>query len=284
MAGIAALIIEVQRKADPTMGKKDVADTVTRKLKVTAVDLGDTGPDNTYGYGRADAFAALESLADVSTTDALELFSLGTYVDTHTVNSSGDWADSDTTDGVCDGGTVDGSTNCTLRAAIEQANAGTSAVIEFNISGSGVQTISPVSSLPNITRPVFIDGYSQTGASAGTVLIELDGSSAGTDVDGITVFGSSANGSRIRGLAVNSFVRYGIHLRHTSNQLLDGNMIGTDAAGATDGATVRRVFISPAPALGQMRRFCFGTTSYPAKTATASRPAAVAGYISTTTR
>ena len=53
---------------------------------------------------------------------------------TFTVDSTGDGGDSNTTDGVCD----DGSGNCTLRAAIEQANAdaGTDTV-EFGISGDG---------------------------------------------------------------------------------------------------------------------------------------------------
>ena len=230
VAGIAALVMEAQRKADPTMTKKEVADAVTQRLKDTAIDLGDDGFDTTFGYGRADAWAAIESLADSS--DSLDLFSLTTYEDTHTVNSTGDGADADTTDGVCDDGTVDGSTNCTLRAAIQQTNAGTSAAIEFNISGGGVQTVSPASALPVITKPVFIDGYSQPGASAGTVLIEIDGSNApGSSTDGLTLTGGR---SLIRGLAINDFNRRGIVLQNSSRYILEGNMIGTDTTGSTD--------------------------------------------------
>ena len=235
VAGIAALVMEAQRKADPSMGKKDVADAVTQKLRDTAMDLGEqdsNGYSNVFGYGLADAWAAITSLAgDVIDTDALELYSLTSYADTHTVNSNGDGADDDTTDGVCDDGTVDGSTNCTLRAAIQQTNAGTGATIKFNISGSGVQTISPASALPAITKPVFIDGYSQPGASAGTVLIELDGTNAGSSVDGLMLQG---NGNYVRGLAVNSFSRYGIEISSSRNNVLVGNMVGTDAAGSTD--------------------------------------------------
>ena len=73
------------------------------------------------------------------------------------MNSTGDGADSSTSDGVCDDGTVPGSTNCTLRAAIQQTNAGSGAVIKFNISG-GSYTIQPGTALPTITKPVFIDG------------------------------------------------------------------------------------------------------------------------------
>jgi len=57
-----------------------------------------------------------------------------------------------------------------LRQAITDANnhAGLD-TIDFNIPGSGVQTITPASDLPAITDPVIIDGYTQTGASANTL-------------------------------------------------------------------------------------------------------------------
>ena len=81
-----------------------------------------------------------------------------------------------------------------LRQAILDANAQVNVAgpdrIEFNIPGSGVQTIAPTSALPTITDPVIIDGYSQPGTSPNTntpdqggsnavLLIELDGSGAG---------------------------------------------------------------------------------------------------------
>ena len=232
VAGIAALVMAAQRKATPDATKKTVADSVFQTIRNTAIDLGEqdaNGYSKVFGYGRADAFAALESIA--SSSDAVDLYSETSYTDTHTVNSTGDGADDDTTDGVCDDGTVDGSTNCTLRAAIQQTNAGTGAAIKFNISGSGAQTISPASALPSITKPVFIDGYSQPGANAGTVLIGLDGTNAGSSVDGLMLQG---NGNYVRGLAVNSFSRYGIAISSSRNNVLVGNMVGTDAAGSTD--------------------------------------------------
>ena len=233
VAGIAALVMEAQRKADPSMGKKDVADAVTQTLRDTAIDVGEqdsNGYNKTFGYGRADALTAIESLAGSSTS--LDLYSEASYGDTHTVNSTGDGADADTSDGVCDDGTVDGSTNCTLRAAIQQTNAGTGAAIKFDISGSGVQTISPASAIPTITQPVFIDGYSQSGASPGTLLIELDGSSASADTNGLTI---SSGGSVVRGLVVNNFGGNGIVLQGSSGgQVIAGNYIGTDDTGAAD--------------------------------------------------
>ena len=71
-----------------------------------------------------------------------------------------------------------------LRQAILDANAnpGTDA-IAFNIPGTGVQTIVPLTALPVITEAVTIDGYMQPGSSPNTlavgdnavVLIEISG-------------------------------------------------------------------------------------------------------------
>ena len=81
-----------------------------------------------------------------------------------TVDSTLDTSDDTPGDGVCD----DGSGNCTLRAAIEEANAlaGTD-TINFNISGSGVKTITLGSVIPDITEAVTINGTTQSGSSCG---------------------------------------------------------------------------------------------------------------------
>ena len=60
---------------------------------------------------------------------------------------------------------------------------GTPDVINFNIAGSGVQTISATAAEPTIIMPLTINGYSQVGASVNTlansdnavILIQLDG-------------------------------------------------------------------------------------------------------------
>jgi CSLREA domain-containing protein len=75
------------------------------------------------------------------------------------VNSTGDGADSNTGDNVCD----DGAGNCTLRAAIQQANATPGAdVINFNVTG----TITLAAALPNLSSDITISG---PGASLLTV-------------------------------------------------------------------------------------------------------------------
>ena len=82
-----------------------------------------------------------------------EVHSLATFV----VNDAGDLGDNDTGDGVCN----TGFSTCTLRAAIDQANAILGLdTIEISI-GSGAQTIAPDSALPTISDPVIIDGTTQ---------------------------------------------------------------------------------------------------------------------------
>ena len=83
--------------------------------------------------------------------------------------------------------------------------------------GPGPFTIAPTSALPTIVNPVFIDGYSQPGASPNTqtgsdnavIKIQLSGTNAGF-ASGLEI---SAGRSTIRGLAINHFAKEGaIHL------------------------------------------------------------------------
>ncbi|HEX6586971.1 MAG TPA: CSLREA domain-containing protein, partial [Solirubrobacterales bacterium] len=118
-----------------------------------------------------------------------------------------------------------------LRQAILDANSNSGAdTINFNISGSAPFTIQPTSSLPTITDAVVIDGTSQPGFS-GTPIVELNGSSAGSTTDGLTV---SAAATTIKGLVINRFGRSGIHLSGSTGSVVKGNFIGTDVAGSSD--------------------------------------------------
>ena len=151
------------------------------------------------------------------------------------VNSTGDGADASGADGVC--ATAGG--DCTLRAAIQQANYNRGADrIEFAIGGSGVRQISPSSGLPTINDPtggLTIDGYSQPGASPNTA---ADGSNAQLRVE---VRGSGSNQmflvesaeNTIRGLAIFGGVSP-IELRGegADGNLVVGNFIGTNATGS----------------------------------------------------
>jgi CSLREA domain-containing protein len=155
---------------------------------------------------------------------------------------------------------TDGSTcgaTCTLRQAINASNAnppptGMTNLIQFNIPGSGVHIIALASSLPQISQPVIIDGYTQSGASANTltigdnavILIKIDGGAGPNPISPmIQLCGNNMcfNGSRgdnctIRGLSIVQSVVAGgtIITVDSNNNLFAGNFIGVD----TDGQTV----------------------------------------------
>jgi CSLREA domain-containing protein len=128
---------------------------------------------------------------------------------------------------------------------ITNQNPGTFGVndtIKFNISGSGmVQTINVGSTgngaLPELMRPVTINGYSETGASMNTlangdnarILIELNGADAGPNADGLLIAATGA-GSTIEGLAINRFSLNGIELQG-GGCTIAGNFVGTNPQG-----------------------------------------------------
>lgn len=113
-----------------------------------------------------------------------------------------------------------------LRDAIETANSTPGPdTITFNIPGSGVQTIQPLSALPTITDPVVIDGSSQPGYSD-SPLIELSGTSAGNTASGLTITGG---GSTVRALTINRFQKYGMWISGAGGNAVEGCFIGTTA-------------------------------------------------------
>jgi len=141
----------------------------------------------------------------------------------------------------------------TLREAIMSINAGASVnadvvpvgvygtadTINFNIPGAGVHTIAPSPFLPNITKPVIVDGYSQPGTSANTngpllgtnavLLIELN--MAGGHA--LTIAGGN---STVRGLVINRAPGdAGIDVITSGSNLIIGNFIGTNPAGTATG-------------------------------------------------
>ncbi len=149
---------------------------------------------------------------------------------TLTVDSTADAADFSTADGVCDTDDSVGDGPCTLRAAIEQANfdAGPD-TIEFSIAGAGPHTISPGSALPTITDPVIIDGTSEPDFVS-TPIVELDGTSAGVAVSGLSI---TAGSSTVRGLVINRFDGAGIEMSAFGGNVIEGNYVGTDTAGTS---------------------------------------------------
>jgi len=94
-----------------------------------------------------------------------------------------------------------------LRQAILDANTspGVADTITFNISGSGVQTIVPLSPLPKIMDVLVLDGTLQPGY-VGSPLVEINGASARA----ARPRGRFA--CTIKGLAINGFSNVGIHV------------------------------------------------------------------------
>jgi len=175
--------------------------------------------------------AAIMSVAAVSH----EVPALGGGFATFIVTSTSDAPDADTGDGVCDNGLG----ACTLRAAIEQANATVGLdTISFSI-GSGVQTIRPATALPAIMDAVVIDGTTQPGF-AGKPIIELNGDAAPDYADGLFIL---AGGSTVRGLVVNGF-NEGILLMFGGGNTVAGNFVGTNVAGTGADGNFNGILIS----------------------------------------
>jgi uncharacterized repeat protein (TIGR01451 family)/CSLREA domain-containing protein len=139
-------------------------------------------------------------------------------------------------DGACD------ATECTLREAINAANANADAnTINFAIPvgfiSGGVFTIQPTSELPQITRPVTINGATQTTFTGNTNVngpeVVVNGSLAGVSANGFFITGSN---NIIENLVINGFGVSGIVITYdpsaTSNNQILSNYIGTNAAGS----------------------------------------------------
>lgn len=150
-----------------------------------------------------------------------------------------------------------------LRSALTNANAtdGTN-TIQFNLSGTGVFVIAPLTSLPALTMPVILDGWSQPGWS-NTPLVELNGVSVGAGyglvlntsnslVRGLKIFGFQAGSVLIDGVGADGNRLQGNYFgappspppfpgNGSTNGIVitngaSGNLIGTDWDGTNDAA------------------------------------------------
>ncbi len=126
---------------------------------------------------------------------------------------------------------------------------GTNDTIKFNIpttdSGynntTGAFTIQPLSTLPAITDPMIINGYSQPGTNANTLTngetaklaIVLNGANLpGTDYVASAGLVINASNSTVEGLVINGFGGSQIYATG-NNDTFQGNFIGTDVSGTT---------------------------------------------------
>ena len=164
---------------------------------------------------------------------------------TFTVNQTGNLGET-ILNGECDVLVPTAGHQCTLRAAIQEANATPGKdTINFNIPGGGVKTIKPTSALPTIRDAVIIDGYSQPGASENTLAvgtnavlkIELNGE--GRPFPGLWFITSN---SVVKGLVINRFDHIGIEIGPSGSEgnRIEGNYIGTDPSGTLDRGNLGR--------------------------------------------
>jgi CSLREA domain-containing protein len=161
-----------------------------------------------------------------------------------------------TVNDVGDGTGNDG--KCTLREAIMAANGNTPSgggagecaagqglptvdTIAFAISGSGVHTIGVLSPLPAITQAVVIDGYTQSGSSANTLVvgddavlrIQIDASAMAPPTADLLDINS--DGSTLRGLVISHVAGTSVFVGAASfsnnANTIAGNFFGTDPSG-----------------------------------------------------
>lgn len=158
---------------------------------------------------------------------------------TWTVNTAIDSNDVNIGDGVCQA-SVTTAGKCTLRAAIQEANAHAGPdTIAFNIPGGGVQSIQLKATLPALSDasgPTFVDGYTQPGAapnsdpaiSNAALAVQVVGTGP-TTYDAIPI---TSAGNTVRGIAFYN-LRRSIFLYGSGagNNVIVGNFIGTNAAG-----------------------------------------------------
>lgn len=129
----------------------------------------------------------------------------------------------------------------TLRQALLDAASNGSTdldTISFSIPGSGLQTIHPLTPLPDVSANVFIDGYSQPGASKNSLssgsnavlLVQLTGDLTADNTSDIGLRFSGGSSS-VSGLIINNFSSYAIAITGGSGSKVAGNWIGTDPTG-----------------------------------------------------
>jgi hypothetical protein len=161
--------------------------------------------------------------------------------ETFVVTTSCDGSDLNPGDGVCNAGVAicaavaPAPSTCTLRAAIEEANAlagPQNIYFADNLSGRTIVLVSGFSPLTLTDDGTTIDALTDPDGGPDRpfppAYVALSGVDAGPNVTGLTI---SADMCTVRGLAINQFSDSGIVITG-SGDVLKSNMIGTDASGS----------------------------------------------------
>ena len=185
-------------------------------------------------YNKFGASVAIEGItAIIGAPDTADAGAAYVFVPEIIVNTTTDEADPNPADGICDVTPEIAGTQCTLRAAIETANATPELdKISFDIPGAGIQSIAATSDLPPVTERVFINGTTQPGYTD-TPLIEVQGTSAGETGRGL-LFAPGSDGSQVTALTINRFRTAGIEFQSNENRLTQSYIgVGVGPNGVT---------------------------------------------------
>jgi CSLREA domain-containing protein len=164
-------------------------------------------------------------------------FAAPSFALTFTVNSIGNDSDDNPGDGLCR--IASDATRCTLRAAIEEANARPGVdTIAFSIGPTTILVSG--SALPTITDGLIIDGTTAPGYNTAATLPEnappsvyLSGISLGGTARGLRANGSHA--LWVYALGIVNFPGNGIEISGNTAARLDRNWIGLDRTGGAAG-------------------------------------------------
>ena len=146
---------------------------------------------------------------------------------TFTVDNDGDASDSAPGDGSCKtAGNV-----CTLRAAIEEANAYPGAdTIEFALGGP-YPVIKPSSTLPVLATDIHVKG-----ATGGATRVEISGINAGITDNGLNII-TTGGAVTVESLAIHSFDNRGICIVPGGTVTIRASHVGLDGPGGAAGNT-----------------------------------------------
>ncbi|HPH97579.1 MAG TPA: Calx-beta domain-containing protein [Anaerolineaceae bacterium] len=212
------LVIDEARGKARLVNMEDAASPILAELE-TSTRLAAVLPLRLNGDGLTDLVLWAEG-------QSAPQFILTEPVHTFYVGSNGDKSDKNPGDGICDSENYDWHV-CTLRAAIEEANASPGAdAIFFKLyripPGYDRPVIIPETPLPNITESVTVDATSSPYG-----MVYLDGSQLGPHTDGLGITGSA---SVIARLGIFNFQGNGIEIFGNGNTISSCN-IGTNASG-----------------------------------------------------
>lgn len=228
-AGVVTVLRQVQPGAPFVAGRRTSSVAGPRGRIERATPTGGRGDNlvvTDLDAGRVLVFTADPSSASEMTV-IREVATTAAPAAALVVNSPGDTSDAVPGDGACD----DGSGSCTLRAAIQEANALAGAdTINFAL-GPGTPAIAPASPLPDITAPVTIQGNTE-----GATRVEINGASVGGLTNGLTLAAGSS-GSILSSLVINRVfgagtgIGAGLRIDSADNRV-QNCWIGLDAAGS----------------------------------------------------